>query len=120
MTIRSCPCQKLGAIRPECARGIIGYYDPDVGTWRFDPLPCNLDAAQCIPHRSRSTPPDVACYRKGKRCADCGKPITNNARGHCRLCAAVVNGAKSKGGPPNEAWRTSMRRAPRLRGKRQT
>jgi hypothetical protein len=118
---RTCSCQVLGAIRPECLRGVTGWLDAQ-GVRRFDPLTCAFDAGRVL-----AAPPNHHTHGRGlyqhpgnyshdKRCSGCGDPISNNAHGgHCRVCSSKINGAKSKGGPPNEAWRSSM--SPRRRAR---
>jgi len=107
---RTCSCQALGAIRPECLHGVIGWLDAG-GVRRFDPLSCAFDAGRVLdapPRHHGADPQCIGHYKKGKLCSDCGHLISDNSTGRCRTCSSQINGAKSKGGPTNEAWRTSM------------
>ena len=98
-----CTCQALGHIRPRCVRGLIGARDPETGEWAFAPLPCEFDAVRLLAGIQHA-PQDPPTRRMGKRCADCGRPISDHADARCSACAAKVNGAQSKGGPPNPQW----------------
>jgi ferredoxin len=117
---RTCSCQVLGAIRPECLRGVTGWLDAQ-GVRHFDPLPCAfdvtrvLDAPPCHHKHGRGRYEHPGLYSHDKRCSDCGSPISNNSGGRCRTCSSKINGAKRKGGPPNEAWRVSMSPSRRAR-----
>jgi hypothetical protein len=99
---KRCACQRLGYVRPACVRGLTGWLDAD-GQRRFDALACELDSRQFL-DPVPAPPAEKGNHRKGKRCVDCGDLISDYARDRCRRHAAMANGAKSRGGPRNEAW----------------
>ena len=87
-----CTCQRLGHVRPACVRGVTGWLDAD-GQRRFDALPCELDSRQFL-DPVPAPPRETGHYRKGRRCVDCKRLITDHARARCRACASIVNGAQ--------------------------
>ena len=87
-----CTCQRLGYVRPACVRGLTGWLDAD-GQRRFDALACDLDSRLFL-DPVPAPPRETGHYRKGRRCVDCKRLITDHARARCRACASIVNGAQ--------------------------